>query len=142
MLKKGLFQPERGKITQMYNLVNPEEGLQQSQLYWFSYCSKQTRSVCAFAPFGPCTHFSLAQAKIRRRMECPSCTVRLKLGMLPVPPHSYTALQITLIQPSLRQNQPDAQAATGASHPKQIQTARKNMLKLKLSYCVKCSKGD
>lgn len=44
-------------------------------------------------------------------MECTSCTVRLKLGKLPLPPHLDTALQMALIQPSLRQNEPDATAA-------------------------------
>lgn len=100
----------------------------------FSYCSKWALGQCALASSGPCTwFFSCTSQDEGRRMEYTSCTVRLKLGVLPVSPHLHTALQIALI--SLRQNKADAKAAARARDSKQV--VRKSIVEAG-TYCFWC----
>ena len=128
MLRKGLFQLEKRKIAWTYDMVNPEGGLQWTQAFWFSYHSKEGLGECVpLLPCGPCTWIlSSTSPDEGRRMECTSCTVRLKLGVLPVSLHLYAALQIALVSLPLRQNKPDAKAAARASDSKQV--VRKNIV--------------
>lgn len=51
LLRKGLFQLEKRKITWTYDMVNPDDGLQWTSVLILLQFKLGTRSVCALAPF-------------------------------------------------------------------------------------------